>query len=149
MPLADRLTAERLSAADLPSSYHYVVGPLVAFGVVIALGFLSRWWMAPSRPQQRRREQARARRDFGLLVPVAVEPRRSDAERLAGLLSAADIRATVVIEPPGPTLVSANGHVQRQPGGRHQVMVFGKDEPRARALLEKQPPDEGSRRRAE
>ena len=135
MPLADRLTADQL-----PSSYHYVVGPLVAFGVVIALGFLSRWWMAPSRPQKRRREQARARRDFGLLVPVAVEPRRNDAERLAALLGAADIRATVVIEPPGPTLVSAKGHVQRQPGGRHQVRVFGTDERRARALLEQQGP---------
>jgi hypothetical protein len=133
MPLA-----AGLSAADLPSSYHYVVGPLIAFAVVIVLGFLSRWAMSPSRPQQRRREQARARRDFGLLVAVAVEPRRTEAERLAGLLGAADIRATVVVEPPGPTLVTANGHVRRQPGGRHQVMVFGKDEPRARRLLEQQ-----------
>lgn len=138
MSLAARLAADQISVAGLPSSYHYIVGPLVAFGVVIALGFLSRWWMAPSRPQKRRREQARARRDFGLLVPVAVESMRSDAERLAAVLTTAGIRATVVIEPPGPTLVTANGYVRRQPGGRHQVMVFGKDERRARALLEEQ-----------
>jgi hypothetical protein len=106
--------------------------------VVLGLGLLSRWWMAPSRPQQRRREQNRARRDFGLLVPVAVRPRRSDAEHVAAVLTAAGLRATVVIEPPGPTLVTAAGHVQRQPGGRHQVLVFGKDEPRARALLDQQ-----------
>jgi hypothetical protein len=129
------ILAARLSAAELPSSFHFVLGPIVAFAVVITLGFVSRWWMAPSRPQQRRREQVRARRDFGLLVPVAVEPRRRDAEHLAALLTAADIRATVVVEPPGPTLVTARGHVQRQPGGRHQVMVFGKDERRARTLL--------------
>jgi hypothetical protein len=130
------LLAARLSAAELPSSLHYTAGPVVAFVVVLALGLLSRWWMAPSRPQQLRREQNRARRDFGLLVPVAVRPRRADADELASLLESAGVRATVVVEPPGPTLVTAKGHVQRQPGGRHQVLVFGKDERRARALLD-------------
>jgi hypothetical protein len=130
------LLAARLSAADLPSSLHYTAGPVVAFVVVLGLGLLSRWWMAPSRPQQRRREQNRARRDFGLLVPVAVRPQRSDADELAALLDASGVRATVVVEPPGPTLVTAKGHAQRQPGGRHQVLVFGKDERRARALLD-------------
>jgi hypothetical protein len=130
------LQATRLSADQLPTSLHYALGPIVAFLAVLGLGWLSRWWMAPSRPQRQRREQNRVRRDFGLLVPVAVRSRRSDAEHLATLLGAAGIRATVVVEPPGPTLVTAKGHVQHQPGGRHQVLVFGKDEPRARTLLE-------------
>jgi hypothetical protein len=130
------LPATRLSAASqLPSSAHYAIGPAVAFVVVLGLGVLSRWWMAPSRPQRQRREQNRARRDFGLLVPVAVRSRRADADRVASLLGTAGIRATVVIEPPGPTLVTAGGHVQHQPGGRHQVLVFGHDEPRARSTL--------------
>jgi hypothetical protein len=128
--------ATRLQAAQLPSSLHYALGPFVALIVVVALGLLSRWWMAPSRPQQQRREQNRARRDFGLLVPVAVRPRRVEAEQIAMLLEAAGVRATVVLEPPGPTLVTAKGNVQRQPGGRHQVLVFGKDEPQARSLLD-------------
>jgi hypothetical protein len=133
--LATRFEAARLGAAELPSSLHYALGPAVAFLVVLGLGLLSRWWMAPSRAQQQRREQNRARRDFGLLVPVAVRPLRRDAEQLAATLQAVGIRATVVVEPPGPTLITASGHVQRQPGGRHQVLVFGKDEPRARQLL--------------
>jgi hypothetical protein len=130
------IQATRLHAAQLPSSLHYALGPSVALIVVIALGLLSRWWMAPSRPQQQRREQNRARRDFGLLVPVAVRPHRADAEHIATFLEAAGVRATVVIEPPGPTLVTAKGNVQHQPGGRHQVLVFGADEPRARSLLD-------------
>jgi hypothetical protein len=129
------ILATRLEAAELPSSLHYATGPLVALLAVLGLGLLSRWAMAPSRPQQQRREQNRARRDFGLLVPVAVRPRRADAEELAALLEAAGVRATVVVEPPGPTLITAAGHVRRQPGGRHQVLVFGKDEPRARSLI--------------
>lgn len=127
--------ASRVAAEQLPSSLHYVIGPVVAFAVVVLLGLASRWALAPSKPQRRRRESSRARRDFGLLVPVAVRPRRSEAQELASLLDAAGVRATVVVEPPGPTLVTASGHVQRQPGGRHQVMVFGSDERRARGLL--------------
>jgi uncharacterized protein (DUF58 family) len=129
------LLATRLEASQLPSSLHYALGPMVAFVVVLLLGALSRWWMAPTPAQKHQREKTRARRDFGLLVPVAVRPRRSDAEQLASLLSASGIRATVVVEPPGPTLITAAGHVQRQPGGRHQVLVFGKDMSRARNLL--------------
>ena len=132
------LLATRISASELPSSLHYAAGPVVAFVVVLGLGLLSRWWMAPSRSQQQRREQNRARRDFGLLVPVAVRPRRTEADELASLLDASGVRATVVVEPPGPTLVSAKGQVHRQPGGRHQVLVFGKDERKARALLDEQ-----------
>jgi hypothetical protein len=129
------LLATRLEAAELPSSLHYAAGPIVALIAVLSLGLLSRWWMAPGRPQQQRREQNRTRRDFGLLVPVAVRPRRADAEEVAAMLDASGVRATVVVEPPGPTLITAAGHVRKQPGGRHQVLVFGKDEPRARSLI--------------
>lgn len=135
---AAHVKAAHLAAGQLPSSLHYALGPAVAFVVVLGLGLLSRWWMAPSRAQQRRREQNRARRDFGLLVPVAVRPLRRDAEQLATTLKAAGVRATVVVEPPGPTLITASGDVRRQPGGRHQVMVFGKDEPKARRVLTQQ-----------
>jgi hypothetical protein len=137
-----------LLAAQLPSSLDYAIAPLVALAVVLGLGFVSRWWMAPTPAQQRQREQNRARRDFGLLVPVAVVPARREADRLAALLKASGIRATVVMEPPGPTLVSGSGNVRRQPGGRHQVLVFGADEPPARALLPpevRDPPGAGSR----
>jgi hypothetical protein len=130
------LQAAHVAAGEVPSSLHYAAGPAVAFVVVLVLGLLSRWAMSPTRPQRQRREQNRVRRDFGLLVPVAVRPQRSDADELAALLEASGVRATVVVEPPGPTLVTAKGHVQRQPGGRHQVLVFGKDERRARTLLE-------------
>lgn len=132
------LLATRMAAEEMPNSLNYVVGPTIAFAVVLLLGLLSRWVLAPTRPQRARREANRARRDFGLLVPVAVRVRRDDAQELASLLDASGVRATVVVEPPGPTLVTASGHVRRQPGGRHQVMVFGRDEARARALL----PDE-------
>jgi hypothetical protein len=130
------IQASRVAAEQLPSSLHYIVGPIVAFAVVVLLGLASRWALAPSKPQRRHRERNRARRDFGLLVPVAVRTRRGEAQELATLLDAAGVRATVVVEPPGPTLVTASGHVQRQPGGRHQVMVFGSDERRARGLLD-------------
>jgi hypothetical protein len=120
----------------MPNSLHYVIGPLVAFAVVLVLGLTSRWVLAPTRSQRERREAARSRRDFGLLVPVAVRDRPEAAQQLASLLDASGVRATVVVEPPGPTMVTASGHVRRQPGGRHQVMVFGKDEARAKALLE-------------
>ena len=119
----------------MPNSLHYVVGPLVAFAVVLVLGLTSRWVLAPTRMQRERREAARSRRDFGLLVSVAVRDRRDEAQELATLLDASGVRATVVVEPPGPTLVTASGHVRRQPGGRHQVMVFGRDEARAKTLL--------------
>ena len=135
MLLATRSGAADLVAAQLPSSLHYVLGPMVAFLVVLVLGLFLRWAMTPTRTQRQRREQNRARRDFGLLVPVAVRQRRQDAEELASTLTEEGVRATVVVEPPGPTLITASGHVQRQPGGRHQVLVFGKDEPRARRLL--------------
>ncbi|HSP38773.1 MAG TPA: hypothetical protein VLR26_13575 [Frankiaceae bacterium] len=129
------ILATRLEAAELPSSLHYAAGPLVALIAVLGLGLLSRWWMAPSRTAQQRRERNRTRRDFGLLVPVAVRSRRAEADEVAALLDASGVRATVVVEPPGPTLITAAGHVRRQPGGRHQVLVFGKDAPRAKALL--------------
>lgn len=129
------LARDTLEAAELPSSLNFVVGPTIAFLVVLALGLVSRWAMAPTRTQQQHRDRNRARRDFGLLVPVAVRTRRSEAEELASLLDASGVRATVVVEPPGPTLVTASGQVRRQPGGRHQVMVFGKDERRARTLI--------------
>src|SRR5437588_46320 len=106
------LLATRLEAAEIPSSLHYAAGPGVAFIAVLGLGLLARWWMAPSRTQQQRREQNRARRDFGLLVPVATRSLRREAEELAAMLEASGVRATVVVEPPGPTLVTAAGHVR-------------------------------------
>lgn len=129
------LSRDTLEAAELPNSLNFVVGPAIAFVVVLVLGLISRWAMAPTRAQQQRRNRNRARRDFGLLVPVAVRTKRGEADELAALLDASGVRATVVVEPPGPTLVTASGHVRRQPGGRHQVMVFGKDADRARTLI--------------
>lgn len=118
------------------NSLHYSIGPAIAFVVVVGLGFVSRWAMAPTREQRRQRERARARRDFGLLVPVLTANERDEAVRARTLLERHGIRGTVAEEPPGPLRVTADGRTVPQPGGRHQVLVFAADEPQARTLLE-------------
>ena len=118
------------------NSLHYSVGPTIAFIVVIGLGYVSRWAMAPTREQRRRRERARARRDFGLLVPVLSTQQRDEAVQARSLLERNGVRGTVAEEPPGPVRVTADGLTIRPTGGSHQVLVFTDDEPRARRLLE-------------
>lgn len=119
------------------NSLHYSVGPTIAFIVVIGLGYVSRWAMAPTREQRRQRERARARRDFGLLVPVLSTRQRDEAVQARTLLEQNGIRGTVSEEPPGPVRVTADGHTIRPSGGGHQVLVFQDDEPKARRLLER------------
>ena len=118
------------------NSLHYSVGPTIAFIVVIGLGYVSRWAMAPTREQRRQRERARARRDFGLLVPVLNTRQRDEAVQARALLEQNGIRGTVAEEPPGPVRVTADGHTMST-GGGHQVLVFQDDEPKARRLLDR------------
>jgi len=118
------------------NSLHYSVGPAIALAVVVGLGYVSRWAMAPTRDQRRERARARSRRDFGLLVPVLTVRARDEAVRVRTLLEEHGIRGTVAEEPPGPVRVTADGRTVRPSGGGHQVLVFQADEPRARALID-------------
>ncbi len=125
-------------AAPFLSSYHYTVGPLAAVGaVLVALG-ASRWVFSTSHREQRS-ASATARRDFGLLVPVASLADRGAVEQARSVLTAAGLRATVAEVPAGrgPVRVSADGHVQEPettPAEVH-LLVFPADLDRARALL--------------
>lgn len=131
-----RALAVQVEALSLPNSLHYSLGPSIALLVVIALGWVSRWAMAPTRDQRRHRERARSRRDFGLLVPVLTVREREAAVHARELLEGRGIRGTVAEEPPGPVRVTADGRTLRPSGGAHQVLVFSSDADKARAVLD-------------
>lgn len=118
-----------------PTTLRDAAGPLVAVCAVAAVVLACRWTFSPTRDQRRRREQARAGRGFGLLVPVAVVPRRGDADQLRRLLDEHGIRATAGPVPPGPVRVTADGHIDksRQPG--FQILVFPEDLDRATVVV--------------
>lgn len=101
------------------SSYHYLVGPLVAVGALGVILLMCRWVFSTSDRDQRaaRRLAAAATSrsgDYGLLVPVATVRTPDDAEMLRGLLVDAGIRCTVAGD---------------------EVMVFASDAARARGLV--------------
>ena len=101
------------------SSYHYLVGPLVAFGALGVILLICRWVFSTSDRDARtarRTAAALASRggDYGLLVPVATARTRDDAEMLRGLLDDAGIRCTVA---------------------QNEVLVFPSDAERARELV--------------
>lgn len=101
------------------SSYHYLVGPLVAFGALLVIILICRWVFSTSdrdRRAARRTSAAVAGRggDYGLLVPVTTAPTPADAEMLREVLRTAGIRCT---------LAGA------------EVLVFRADVPRARELV--------------
>ena len=101
------------------SSYHHLVGPLVAFAALGVIILICRWVFSTSDRDQRaarRLSAAAAARggDYGLLVPVATARTPDDAEMLSGLLREAGIRCTVAGD---------------------EVMVFPTDAPRARDLV--------------
>ena len=105
------------------SSYHYLVGPLVAAGALLVIVLLCRWVFSTSDRDARAARRlaaaaAAASGDYGLLVPVAEVRTADDAELLRGVLREAGIRATV-----------ARGD------GRSEVLVFRADVDRARQLV--------------
>ena len=92
----------------------YLVGPLVAITVMLALGLFMRWAFGTGRSRDARPEPA----DDGLLTRIATLSHRESALALRAVLSDAGIRSTV-----------------RCPDGRRAVvLVFPEDAERARAL---------------
>ncbi|MDP9466702.1 MAG: hypothetical protein M3P31_05620 [Actinomycetota bacterium] len=110
------------------SSYHYLVGPLVAAGALGVILLICRWVFSTTHRDDRtarRLEKARARGDYGLLVPVTRVRTRDDAEMLRSVLQEAHIRCTV-----GEAGDDAPGLA---------VLVFRADAERARDLVASRP----------
>jgi hypothetical protein len=107
------------------SSYHYLVGPLVAVGALGVILLICRWVFSTSHRDDRtarRLEKARARGDYGLLVPVAQVRTADDADMLQAVLRGAGVRCTV-----GETDSGLS------------VLVFRADAERARDLVASRP----------
>jgi hypothetical protein len=85
------------------SSYHFLLGPLLAAGALGVILLLCRWTFAPPR-----RTAVRAtprRQDFGLLVPVTTVAAAEEAQALTALLRQAGIRATTSVDAHGVDLL--------------------------------------------
>lgn len=95
------------------NSFHFLLGPLVAFCAMGVIVVLCRWVFSTDHRQVP--HQAGAVRDLGLLVPLTVAPTEEDAEMLGEVLRAAGIRCNVT--------------------ELREVLVFRKDLDAARALL--------------
>ena len=103
-------------------SYHYMIGPLSALLALGVIVLICRWTFSTQHRDDRtarRLAAARARGDYGLLVPVATASGPGEAEALRDRLRTADVRCTV-----------AEGE---QPG-TWAVLVFRADAGRAREL---------------
>lgn len=100
------------------SSYHFLVGPLVAFAALGVILLLCRWVFAPPKGAAPTASAASRRADYGLLVPIATVRTPADAEMLRGLLQGAGIRCTVAADGEGAAL-----------------LVFRSDASRARELV--------------
>lgn len=83
------------------ASYHYLLGPAVAFIAVAVLILLSRWAFSTGSSVVGRRRVEGSSADYGLLVSVADVRTREDAEMLREVLAGHGIRATVVGSAPG------------------------------------------------
>ena len=105
------------------NSYSFLFGPLVisvALGVII---LICRWVFSTDHRDDRtarRLDRARARGDYGLLVPVAHVRTPDDAEMLRGVLTTAGIRCTLARE---------------EDSAPTAVLVFRADALRARELV--------------
>lgn len=107
-------------------SHHFMTGPAVALLALAVIVLICRWVFSTRHRDERtarRLSAARARGDYGLLVPVALPgglaPTAGEAEQLRARLREAGVRCTV-----------ADGE---QPGSC-AVLVFRADAERARAL---------------
>ena len=103
--------------------YSHVEGLFVAVGALVVIMLLCRWVFSTGHRDQRtaqRLAKARARGDYGLLVPVATVRTEEDAALLRGVLRDAGIRGTV-----------AAGDAP----GERVVLVFRSDADRARTLV--------------
>ncbi len=106
-----------------PTQYSQAGSLVVALGAMVVVVLLCRWVFSTSHRDRRtavRLATARAKGDFGLLVPVATVRADEDAQVLREVLRTAGIRGTV-----------AEGDVP----GERVVLVFRADADRARSLV--------------
>ena len=112
----------------IDSSYSFLFGPLVAAAALGVILLICRWVFSTTHRDDRtarRLEQARARGDYGLLVPIASVRTHDDAEMLRAVLQDAGIRCTV-------------GDAAGESAGL-AVLVFRADAARARDLVSSRP----------
>ena len=105
------------------SSYHFLIGPLIAVAALGVLVLLCRWVFSTSHRDDRTARRLAALQshgDYGLLVPIATARTHDDATMLRGVLQDAGIRCT--------TGLSADG-------ASTEVLVFRVDAMRARELV--------------
>jgi hypothetical protein len=100
------------------TSASYLVGPLLAFGVVGVLVLLLRWTYQRGDSVVAKPSRRGAEDSYGLLVPVASPATYAEGEMLRRTLEDAGVRANLAQTLDGP-----------------RVMVFPDDEQQARDLL--------------
>jgi hypothetical protein len=104
------------------TSYHFLVGPLMAFAALGVILLLCRWVFAAPKPAPRPPETAAGSGDYGLLVPIATVRTPDDAQLLRSVLDEAGIRCTVI-----PSSAAGTDGAD--------VLVFRSDASRARELV--------------
>ena len=100
------------------SSYHFLLGPIVAVAALGLLVLICRWVFSTDHREDRtarRLEKVLSAGDYGLLVTVATVRTRDDAEMLREVLHEAGVRAGI--------------------SNDLEVLVFSKDLERARSLV--------------
>lgn len=102
------------------TSASFLVGPLIAFGVVGILVLLLRWAFRTGGSVVARRPRSGTEDEYGLLVPVASPGTYVEGEILRRTLEDAGVRATLTQTLSGP-----------------RVMVFPDDEAQARRVLDR------------
>ena len=105
----------------LVSSYHFLLGPLIAVAALGVIVLMCRWVFSVDHREDRtarRLDKLASAGDYGLLVAVARVRTCEDAEMLKGVLASAGVRARVTDE-----------------GIEYAVLVFSQDAPRARSLV--------------
>ncbi len=103
-------------------SYHFLLGPMVAAVALGVIILICRWVFSTDARDDRtarRLEKARARGDYGLLVPITRTRTADDAQMLRAVLREAGIRCTVAEGAEGT-----------------DVLVFRADAGRARQLVD-------------
>ena len=105
------------------SSYHFLIGPLIAVAALGVIVLICRWVFSTSHRDDRtarRLAALQSRGDYGLLVPITTTRTADDAAMLRGVLQDAGIRCT--------TGLAADG-------GGTELLVFRADAGRARDLV--------------
>jgi hypothetical protein len=100
------------------TSASFLVGPVIAFGIVGILVLLLRWTFTTGSSVVARRSRSGAEDDYGLLVPVASPSTYIEGEIIRRTLEGDGIRATLTETLDGP-----------------RVMVFPADLERAREVV--------------